>query len=112
MNIPSPNIVQVQMSARWFISNAGMGLAGFAVGKGWITQATATQILADPLVYSVLVSLGMYVWGIAAKTDKNLKVSVTDVDPKAVIVTTQKVADATPASPNIVSTDEVKVVAK
>lgn len=108
----TPNVAQVQTSVRWLLSNGGTALAAYAVGKGWVTKDTAAQVLSDPLVYSILVSVGMYVWGMVARTDKNLKVSVADVDPKAVIVTTAAVAEATPNSPNIVSNEQVKVVVK
>lgn len=112
MNIPAPNIAQVQTSIRWFLSNGATSVAAYAVGKGWVTKDTAAQVMSDPLVYSFLVSAAMYVWGMIARTDKNLKVAVAEVDPKAVIVTSAEVATATPDSPNIVSSDQVKVVAK
>lgn len=108
----TPNTPQVQSTARWLISNVGTGVAAFAVGKGWITKENAAQILADPLVYTFVAAIGAWVWGLVAKTDKNLKVAVTQADPAAVIVTTAAVAAATPDSPNIVSSDQVKVVAK
>ncbi len=54
----------------------------------------------------------MWVWSMVAGTDKGLKEAVAQVDPRAVIVTTPEVAAATPDSPNIMSTADVKVVKK
>ncbi len=78
---PSPD--QIKSAVRTFIASAGGALAGWAIGKGWITQDQAAAILSNQelmgaatvVVLAIVGSLGSAgagIWGMIAHKQVNL----------------------------------------
>jgi hypothetical protein len=83
----NPSQDQVKSAARTLIATLGGMLAGWAIGKGWITQEQATAILsnqevmgaASMIVLALVGSVGSAVagvWGVIDKKQVNLVAAV------------------------------------
>lgn len=83
----NPSQDQMKSAVRTLIATVGGALAGWAIGKGWITQAEASAILsnqelmgaASVIILTLLGSAGSMlagIWGIWSKTQANLVAAV------------------------------------
>lgn len=88
-----------------------LALMGVAVGKGWISSADAANLVAAAL------AIGACAYGFWVNRQKALVMAASNiVDPetgkKTIVVTSDKLAVATPDNSNILSASDVKVTNK
>ncbi len=117
---PYPSQDQIKSAARTLVATLGGVLAGWAIGKGWITQEQATAILSNQeamsaatvIVLALAGSVGSTfagIWGLIAHKQVNLVATVAAMPEvsKVEVVPTQAgvdIANAVPAAPGTVVT--------
>ncbi len=95
----NPSSDQIKSAVRTLIASLGGAVAGWAIGKGWITQAQASAILsnqevigaATAIVLALLGSVGSTVagvWGLLAHKQVNLVATVAAMPEVAKVETT------------------------
>lgn len=75
---------QVKTTLLWFISNFGAGIAGFVVGKQWLTAqqaAEAIRLLSDPAIVSVIASIAVGIYTFI-KSSKSNQVATVNAMPE------------------------------
>lgn len=92
------NQEQVKSGVRWGVSFVG----GVAVGRGWLKAETIEAFLTNPEAIGLVVSILMGIWGLIARTNKNMVVAAANVPEVQAVVTTQTkegvaLADAVPS---------------
>ena len=104
-----PNQEQAKSLLRQILLFGG----GFVVSRGYIKAETLEAILSNDVVLGLAVTAFASFWAFLSRSNKNLAIAVTKVDPGAtVVVSDPAIAASTPNAPNIVAKEDVKVVAK
>lgn len=116
----NPSQDQVNSAVRTLVATLGGVLAGWAIGKGWITQAQADTVLANQEVMSaattILLTLAgsagaavVGVWGIIAHRQQNMVATVAampEVSKVEMVPTAagMAIANAVPPAPGTIVT--------
>lgn len=120
MSTPSPSQDQINSAVRTFVATVGGALAGWAIGKGYVSQAQANAILsnqefisaATTIVLAGAGSIGAAVvgiWGLISHRQANMVATVAALPAvsKVEMLPTKEgvdIANAVPSTPGAVVT--------